>query len=109
MKNFLYDSRIAIVFTVIVWVIYAFTVIDENKKNIASVDQVEGVYVFMFSNPVAPYDYLGTVKKSGIEMSGQPDERFKALLKHCKKDYPQAEAIIIQDADMKKADAIRFK
>jgi len=82
---------------------------DENKKATATVEQHEGIYIFMLSKPVAEYEYLGTVKKSAIEMSGQSDERFKALVKHCKKDFPRADGLIIQDIDMKKADAITFK
>ena len=79
------------------------------QKNIATVDQKEGVYIFMFSKPIAEYQFLGTVKKTGLVWKGNPVEMFNILLRRCKKDYPQADGLIFFDVDMDRADCIKFK
>jgi len=83
--------------------------IQTTNQSAAQVEQKEGIYIFMFSKPVAQYEYLGTVKKTGLVWTGKPEEMFNILLRRCKKDYPQANGIIFADVDMNKADCIKFK
>ena len=79
----------------------------EDKKPLANVEQVEGIYIFLLSKPVTPTEYLGSVKV-GSTITGNP---LNVLIRKCKKEYPQAEALIISDPDLQKAkaDAVKFK
>jgi hypothetical protein len=92
----------------------SFTIINyEPKKSTAEVEQQEGIYIFTDSKPVKDYDYLGTIKTSGVisfgdaQYSGVRDK----LIKKCKKDFPNAEGIIFtfKSGGADKADAIKFK
>lgn len=80
----------------------------ETTKATATVNQIEGVYVFIQSKPVTPTDYMGTVKKS-VSWTGKPDEMLNSMIKKAKKEYPSCEAIIFVDNDMDKVDVIKFK
>ena len=77
-------------------------------KGAATVEQKEGLYIFICSKPTAEYEYLGSVKKS-MALSGQPAEMLNSMIKKVKKDYPKADGIIFTSPDMDKADAIQFK
>jgi hypothetical protein len=79
------------------------------KKDNATVEQAEGLYVFLQSRPVAEYDVVGTVKKTGLVWSGKPKEMYRILLKRAKKDYPNCDGIIFEDIDMDHATCIKFK
>lgn len=80
----------------------------EINKSLATVEQEQGIYIFIKSKPSAEYQFLGSVKK-GIALTGSPEEMFNSMLKKCKKDYPQADGIIFTSAGMDKADCIKFK
>lgn len=70
------------------------TILNE-KINLATVNQVQGVYIFVESEPVNTYIYLGTVKNTVTFGSGQFDDVKKTLLKKAKKEYPGANGLII--------------
>lgn len=76
-------------------------------KTGANVEQVSGVYVFSFSKPTAPYDFVGTVKVPGI-CSDRSDKRIELLIDKAKKEYPSANGLII-NTEFGKAEVIRFK
>jgi hypothetical protein len=79
------------------------------KHTTATVDQAEGILVFIQSTPQADYEVLGTVKKTGLVMTGKPKEMFRILLRRAKKDYPTCEGLIFDDIDMDHATCIKFK
>lgn len=79
------------------------------KKNLASVKQSQGIYIFMQSEPVAEYEVLGTVKKTGIVWSGKPEEMFNTILRRAQKDYPRCDGLIFDAVDMEHATCIKFK
>lgn len=74
----------------------------------ATVDQQEGVSIFILCKPVAEYEYLGTVKIKAA-WTGEPEEMLNIALKKVKKEYPLADGIIFTRLAMDKADAIKFK
>src|SRR5688572_20478637 len=76
-----------------------------DEKGGASVSKLQGVYIFMFSQPTGEYDYLGTVK-AGMTWEGSPVEVMNSILKRAKKQYPDVEGIIFSQSDPEKADAI---
>lgn len=83
----------------------------QKNKSQAKVEQYQGVYIFVDSKPVGETDYLGTVKKSFGLMGGQYTVLRDALIKKCKSDFKDAQALILKfvegGADM--GDAIKFK
>lgn len=86
---------------------------DCNKKSAAVAEQVNGIYIFTDSKPVKEYDFLGTVQATGAfsVRSPQYESVRDVLIKRLKKEYPQADGIILKlkDGDTDKADAIKFK
>ena len=82
---------------------------DEIKKDYASVNQVSGVFVFLQSRPLADYEILGTVKKTGIVWTGKPKEMQSILIRRAKRDYPSCGGIIFDDISMDHATVIQFK
>lgn len=79
-----------------------------DDKSKATVEQQEGVYIFILSKPVAEYEYLGTVVVKAT-WSGEATEIIDKMIKKTKKDYPNAQGIIFTDTGLGKADVIRFK
>lgn len=77
-------------------------------KSTGTVDQMEGLYVFIQSKPKADFEYLGTVKKT-LAWTGKPEEMLNSMLKKVKNDYPQADGIVFTSVAMDKADAVKFK
>jgi hypothetical protein len=96
-----------IIIIVLLASIWAFKPIYELNKATAEVSQEEGLYIFYRSKPISEYDYLGTYK-IGLIWDDKPSLLFSKLVRKVKKEYPQAQAIII-DNNMGKCDAIKFK
>lgn len=90
-------------------IIVAFSFTTDEKKDLATVNMVDGYYIFIQCKPVAAYDELGQVKKTGVTWSGSPKEMFKTLLRRAKNDYPKCDALIFEDVEMEHATCIRFK
>ena len=86
---------------------------NEVKKNKAEVNQIEGVFIFVDSKPVADYEYLGTVKGSALGSLGSSQYQpiRDRLLKKLKIDYPQADGAIfsLNNDSRDHVDAIKFK
>jgi len=88
----------------------AARVLFEPTKATATVDFVQGVYVFTDSKPVLEYDYLGTVT-----IKRSPDPQYNGvrdkLIKTAKEQYPDAEGLIftLRTGSVDMADAIKFK
>ena len=82
----------------------------EATKRTAEVEVLENLSVFTDCKPVMEYDYLGTVKDSRAIGSIQYEPTRDKLIKAAKKEYPQADGIIMifrQGAE--RADVIKFK
>ena len=108
MKKIILGSLVGITLTSLV----AFTVANyEPKNSTAEVDQIQGCYVFVNSKPVKEYEYLGTVKLSLTLGSGQFQDVRDKLTKKAKKEYPQANGLILNfyDGRTDKCDVIKFK
>lgn len=82
--------------------------LESNDHSLAKVNQVQGVFIFIQSTPVAEYSYQGTIK-SGVTWSGKPDEIFNSVVKSAHKKFPDCDGIIFTDASLEKADCIKFK
>lgn len=79
------------------------------NKNNGLIYQQEGIYVFVLCKPQLDYEILGIVKKPDAMIAESHHKMINMLLQYCKKEYPNAEAIIISDIKMEQADCIRLK
>lgn len=83
------------------------------RKNTAEVEQIQGFWVFIDSKPVTEYDYLGTINGTRGRGSFNPQYTVirDALLKLARKQYPDADGIILHlNAGGKdRADVLHFK
>ncbi len=107
MKNIILGSIIGISLTSLV----AFKVATyEPKKATGEVEQMQGLYIFTDSKPVLEYEYLGTVTAT-FGMDSQYQGVRDKLIKKAKKDFPNADGLIMQfkSGGTDKCDAIKFK
>lgn len=102
MKKFLLISFVAIIG------LSAFTFAVNSQKS-ANVEMEQGIYIFYKSKPVDGYDYKGTIKIGGIVKSTKASEMTTQLIKKVKKEYPDADGLIVNDPDFFAADVIKFK
>ncbi|SFC80304.1 hypothetical protein SAMN05421780_11028 [Flexibacter flexilis DSM 6793] len=81
------------------------------EKSKARVTQFQGVYTFVDCEPTAATDYLGTVKTSFSLGSAQYTKCRDKLLKKAKKEYPNAEGLVIKfnAGGSDTGDAVKFK
>lgn len=73
------------------------------------VDKEKGLYIFCNSRPTLIYESIGKVK-AGLTMSGTYSQLKNSLINKALKNYPTAEAIIIDTEDnCATAEVIKFK
>jgi len=93
----------------------AYSQESKPKKSDATVEQSQGMYVFVDAAPKAEYEFLGTIsagtglgKAMGAAEYGPKKNR---LIKNAKEEYPQADGLIIHfnRGGKDTADAIKFK
>lgn len=105
-------KRILLIFSVLALFAFSFSQKTIDDTSLATVNQLQGLYVFTDCRPVAPYKFLGTVK-NGMRLAGssQYEPVRDRLLKKVKADYPDANGIIFSfvNGAADRADAIQFK
>jgi hypothetical protein len=88
--------------------VMGFKTIYEAKKSTSEVEQVQGLYIFIHSKPVAEYEYLGSFTPNFV-----PSKNAKSItnymIKKGKEAYPNANGIIFTDDEMGKADMVLIK
>lgn len=107
MKNFSYGVFVGL--SLILLVAFSLNK-QEVKNNAAEVNRVNSVYVFTDSYPIKQYEVLGHVKVAAT-WDGSYESSRNQLIKKAKKEFPNAEAIIIypNHNGTDKADVIKFK
>lgn len=70
---------------------------EQPKKSAADVEQYSGCYIFYMCKPVREYDYLGTMKLSGV--ANTTKEAAAKYAAAAKKEYPEANGIIFNKLD----------
>lgn len=83
--------------------------IDHTPKDQATVNQYQGVYVFIQSRPAAEYAVLGTVKTAWLVWNGHPRGMTNNIIRKAKHDYPQCDGIIFDNLQLDHGTVIRFK
>lgn len=88
---------------------FAYKTLSDHRS--AQVDQMQGVNVFVNSEPIDEFEYLGTVKSEMSFGSTQFSDVRDRLLKKLKKEFPTADGAIFRfkTGAADQADAIRFK
>jgi hypothetical protein len=108
MKN----KVIPFAFGVFVTLLLAFSTLNyEVRKSTAEVDMISGFYVFSDSKPVSEFDFLGSVKGQSMSMNPQYTNIRDGILKRVKKEYPDANGVILHlnSGGTDRADAIKIK
>lgn len=103
-----------IIFPAAILLLFSFSSIKPaNKLEIATVNQVQGCFIFVDAKPLNPYKYLGTIELTKKETrkqidSGQYEDVRNALLTKLRAVYPQANGAIFHfhDGDSDQVDAI---
>jgi hypothetical protein len=85
---------------------------EENaeNKNQAKVTQYQGLYLFVDCEPINKTKYLGTIKSKMSFSSSQYSSLRDKMIKKCKKDFPDAEGLILKfvSGGTDTGDAIKF-
>jgi len=107
MKNLVFGILIGFTFSALVGAGVMDYVV---SKKTAEVTSIQNLKIFTDCEPVMEYEYLGTVKVR-LAVTGQYSELREILIKNAKKEYPQAEGIILHlvNGGTDKADVIKFK
>jgi hypothetical protein len=74
----------------------------------ATVEQVNGLYIYWHSRPLDDYTYIDTYQIK-IAITGAPDELIQMMINKVKKKYPEANGIIILNDDLSSCDVIKLK
>lgn len=73
----------------------------------ATVESHQGISLFAYAQPVGEFDVIGRVKV-GVSVTNKVSEYLRIMLKKVKKDYPNANGIILSE-DLNHADVIHLK
>jgi hypothetical protein len=81
-----------------------------ENKNQAKVTQYQGLYLFVDCEPINKTKYLGTIKSKMSFSSSQYSSLRDKMIKKCKKDFPDAEGLILKfvSGGTDTGDAIKF-
>jgi len=82
--------------------------IQSEQRDLAHVEQRDGLYIFIQCKPQTSYNDLGTVKARPA-FSDKAGAFIDAMIKNCKKEYPQADGLIFTTPDLDRAEAVKFK
>lgn len=107
MKKLIQSKALLFVFVMVSFILLAMHN-NLSDSRLAKVKTVRGVNIFMYSEPVGEFEYLGTIKIS-LAITGQPKEMINMALNKLAKQFPQANGIMFTDDQMEKADAIKIK
>ena len=75
-------------------VLMSVSAFSQKPTYYAKVKKLEGIYLYVSSEPVEDYEILGTLQKKGLFWTGSFSEITNFFLKKCKKEYPKANGII---------------
>ena len=100
-----------ILFSILIITVVGFSK-NTSEKATATVNQVNGLFIFVDCTPVSDYNYIGSVKYNSI-MQRNPQYTVirDALIKKVKKDWPNANGVMFHfsSGSADKADAIFIK
>ena len=80
-----------------------------DSERVGIIQKVDGYYIYMFSSPEEDYETLGFIKPARIVWTGKPKEMFRLMMNKIRSNYPNCDAVIVEDIGLNKARAIKFK
>jgi len=101
-----------VISAILIFCAVGFSVKHNSDKATATVNQVQGVYIFIDSKPISEYEYLGTVSTKGMVTSNPQYIVIRdKLISRIKKDWPSADGVIFSfnSGGRDHADAVKFK
>lgn len=92
---------------------FAFNGASDNvDKTMASVQKLDGYYIFVKAEPKAPYEKLGNMESPGMVKSLALNSMLNTFIKKAKKDYPNADGLVFNaagESGMGSCEVIKFK
>lgn len=83
-----------------------------TAQHTATVQQRDGLDVYILSTPTAPHDYLGSVRYLGNFLPGyigRPQHHVAKLVRRAKRKFPDAQGIVVGESDMTRATVIVYQ
>jgi hypothetical protein len=77
-----------------------------NEEKIAKINKIDGLYIYYLTEPAGDYENLGSIKSTGMVLSKQPEMLLSYWIKRAKKQYPEANGMIVSVYNMETAYAI---
>jgi len=101
-----------IMFSILLIIVVGFSVKHNSAQATATVNQVNGLYIFTDCTPASEYEYIGSVKYNNA-LQGNPQYTVirDQLIKRVKKDWPDANGVLFHfsSGSADRADAIFIK
>lgn len=69
---------------------------------------IAGAYIFLWTEPVADYDYVGTIKVK-IDWEKDADKAFDKLIRKARKEFNNFDGVVFNRSDFTRADLIKFR
>lgn len=86
----------SLLFALSISILFAFQVTNlQTNESTAKVNKINGLYIFTDSQPIAPYDSLGTVD-IGFITGTQYEQIRNNLIKRAKAKFPNANGLIMK-------------
>ena len=79
------------------------------QEGAANAERLHGLYIFLYSQPADDYEYLGKVNMPEVVWSGETSKLAAIAVKRAKRQYKQADAVIVNHGNFSHVDAIRFR
>lgn len=73
------------------------------------VRKVNGVIVYLYSNPVQSFEVLGSINMPEIVWNGNAKEMVNIGSRRCLKQYPYADGVLFVSDNLGTAQAIKLK
>jgi len=86
----------------------AATYTETQKPNMALVEKVNGIYIFVYSAPVCQYESLGTFENGFMLANFKTSTVLDHMTKRAKERYTNCNALIFTDKDLLKATAVKI-
>lgn len=89
-------NLLSLLFALSISILFAFQGTNlQTKESTAKVNKINGLYIFTDSQPIAPYDSLGTVD-IGFITGTQYEQIRNNLIKRAKAKFPNANGLIMK-------------
>ena len=102
---------LSILLVVVLTIGYSFKEYDITNNSTATVNQIDGLYIFTDSKPLSKYEVLGEVKLSFASTNnGSYKDAKNRLIEMCRDKYPNAQGLIINSETLRyPSQVIAFK